>query len=297
MMRTSKAGRDSHKCNLLVVVALTAAAMPQANAATFFAIGADLNTFVPNQLSSVTSSPQAVTPLATLGDGSLGFNGGLTTGPGGTLYGIANDSTGAGSLYTIQSNGTLSLVGAAGGLGFGFLGGLAFNPGVSNFYAAVNDPLGNTTLDSITTGGTPTALGVSLGTGFSGLAFDTANGLFYGIGNDNTGFSTLFSFTQAGPVNTVGGLGFGFGALTYDAASDVFWAIGPVNNAGSQLFQISPAGALSAPLFTLGDGFVELAVTQAPAPASPEPEVIAMTGSGLIGLGFLLRRRKCRNNG
>jgi hypothetical protein len=292
MMRTGKPVNDRSQGKLIAVMAFAAAVVPHAGAATFFAISADLNTFVPNQLSSVTSAPQAVVPAATLGDGSLGFNGGLTTGPGGALYGIANDSTGAGSLYSIQSDGTLSLVGAAGGLGFGFLGGLAFNPGNSTFYAAVNDTLGNTTLNSITTGGSPTALGVSLGTGFSGLAFDTANSLFYGIGNDNTGFSTLFSFTEAGPVNTVGGLGFGFGALTYDAAGDVLWAIGPVNNSGSQLFQVSPAGALSAPFFTLGDGFVELAVTQAPAVGSPEPGVTAMTGAGLIGLGFFLRRNK-----
>jgi hypothetical protein len=274
---------------LLVSVAWAVVVVSQAHATSLFAIGADPNTFVPDQLASVKTSPPGVTTVATLGDGSLAFNGGLTVGPGGLLYGIANDSTGAGSLYKIQSGGALSLVGAAGGLGFGFLGGLAYNPGTNTFYAAINDSGGNSTLDSITTSGTAASLGLNLGTGFSGLAYDKANGLFYGIGNDFTGFSTLYDFGLGGPVNTVGGLGFGFGGLTYEAANGVFWAIAPVNNAGSQLFQLSPAGTLSSPFFTLGDGFVELSVAPV---AAPEPAVSATVGAGLLLLGLCFRRRK-----
>jgi hypothetical protein len=185
-------------------VAWAAVVIPQAHATSFFTISGDPNnSFVPDRFSFVTLSPQSVTYVATLGDGSLGFNGGLTTGPGGTLYGIANDSTGAGSLYSIQSDGTLSPIGAADGLGFGFLGGLAYNPGNWTFYAPVEDSLGNSTLDSITAGGAATVAGLTLGTGFSGLAYDTANGLFFGIGNDFTGFSTLYEFSLAGPVTAV----------------------------------------------------------------------------------------------
>jgi hypothetical protein len=192
------------------------------HATSFYAIGPDPNTFVPDQFVSVTLSTQSVNTIAALGGGLFGFNGGLTEGPSGTLYAIANDATGAGSLYTVQGDGTLALVGASGGLGFGFLGGLAYDNANSTFYAAVNDSGGNTTLYSITSGGAATATGLSLGTGFSGLAYDTASGLFYGIGNDSTGFSTLYDFALAGPVNAVGGLGFGFGALTYDAANESF---------------------------------------------------------------------------
>jgi hypothetical protein len=280
------------KRTLLMVVAWVAAAVPLAHAGSFVAISGDPNnSFVPDQFSSVTLSPQAVTTVATLGDGSLGFNGGLTTGPGGTLYAIANDSTGAGSLYSIQSNGTVSLVGSAGGLGFGFLGGLTYNPGTSAFYAAVQDSLGNDTLESISTGGVATATGLALGTGFSGLAYDTGDGMFFGIGTDGTGFSTLYDFSLSGPVMAVGGLGFGFGALTYDATNNVFWAISPVNNAASQLFQISPAGVVSAPFFTLGDGFVELAVAQVSTAATPEPATTITLGAGLILMAFFLRRK------
>jgi len=264
-----------------------------ARAATLFAVGPDPNTFAPNQLTSVTTTPPAVTTIGTLGDGSLAFNGGLTAGPGGALYGVANDFTGASSLYTIQPNGATSLVG---GLGFGFLGGLAYNPATSAFYAAANDPLGNSALYSITvSGGAVTAVDEveRVGTGFSGLAYDAADGLIYGIGNDNTGFSTLYSFDLASNESAVAGLGFGFGALSYDAAAGLFWAIDPVNNFSSQLFQVSAAGAVSALILTLGDGFAALAVVPPPAAQTPEPVMQSALGAALLGMGiaFLRRRR------
>ncbi len=69
---------------------MVAWAVPLAHATSFFPISADPNnSFVPDRLSSVTYSPGSVTTIATLGDGSLGFNGGLTSGAGGTLYAIA----------------------------------------------------------------------------------------------------------------------------------------------------------------------------------------------------------------
>ncbi len=116
------------------------------NATSLFSISGDPNNFfVPDQFSSLTESPGSVTTVGTLGDGSLGFNGGLTAGPGGVFYAIANDSLGASSFYRVQSNGTISLIGSAGGLGSGFLGGLAYDSANSTFYAAVNDIAGNTT--------------------------------------------------------------------------------------------------------------------------------------------------------
>ena len=87
------------------------------------------------------------------------------------------------------------------------------------------------------------------------------NGLFCGIGNDDTGFSTLCSFSLGGSPTGVAALGYGFGALTYDDANNVTLVIDPVNNFSSQLFQITPSGTESDPLFTLGDGFVELCRT------------------------------------
>lgn len=266
--------------------------VPLVHATSFLSISGDPNNnYVPDQFSSVTYPSGSVTTIATLGDGSLGFNGGLTVGSGGTLYAIANDSSGNSSLYTVQTSGSTALVGSAGGLGSGFLGGLAWDSVNSTLYAASLDALGNTTLYSITIAGVATSTGLALGTGFSGLTFDSTNGLFYGIGNDNTGFSTLYDFSLGGPVTSVVGLGFGYGALTYDAANDVFWAIDPVNNAGSQLFQISSAGVVSGPLFTLGDGFVELAVGSGTGAGVPEPSAAVTLGAGLILIGFLLRRK------
>jgi hypothetical protein len=259
-----------------------------ANANVIFASisGDPTNGFVPDQFSSVDKDQQTVTTVATLGDGSLAFNGGLAYGSGGTLFAIANDFTGAGSLYTIQPDGTLALVGSAGGLGFGFLGGLTYDTQNSTLYAAVTDNLGNTTLDSISNSGTPTALGQSIGTGYSGLAFDSANNSFYGIGNDNSGQSTLYDFTLGNSPAAVSVLGFGFGALTYDVADDLLFALDPVNNAGAQLYSVTPAGSESGPLFTLGDGFVELA-----APA-PEPASAFEVGGILLGSAWLLRKMK-----
>jgi hypothetical protein len=256
-----------------------------ASATSLWTISDDPNNFVPDQLSFANSTLQTVTTVATLGNGSLGFDGGLTTGPGGVLYAIANDSTGAGSFYRVQPNGSTALVGTAGGLGFGFSGGLAYDSANGTFYAAVEDTFGNSSLYSITPGAVSAALSENLGTGFSGLAYDSANGLFYGIGNDTTGFSTLYDFSLGGPVNLVGALGSGFGGLTYDSASNVFWAIQGVNNAGSQLFQISPTGVESNALMTLGDGFVELAVN------TPEPAPFATIGLVLLIGASALRKK------
>jgi hypothetical protein len=271
---------------LLMAALLLSAAAPRAESATILAIGSDPATFVPNQLTLADVAAQSVTTLATLGGGSLGFNGGLTFGPGGLLYAIANDSAGAGSLYQVQLGGSLSLIGPAGGLGSGFYGGLTFDAQNGLFYAAVNDSSGNASLYSITAAGLSTPLGQALGTGFSGLALDSANGLFYGIGNDSSGLSTLYEFSTSGPVNTVAPLGFGFGGLTYDAAGNFFWVISPVANSGAQLFQVTATGAESGPLLTLGDGFFELA---APTAAVPEPGTWTAAGSGLSMLAALMR--------
>jgi len=266
------------------------AAQP-ASASNLWAVSGDPNNFfVPDQFSSIDIPLQTANTIATLGDGSLGFNGGLTAGPGGGLYGIANDSFGAGSFYSIGLDGSAALIGTAGELGTGFLGGLAYDTSNDTFFAAVLDGLGNTSLYRITPGGTAVSLGMNLGTGFSGLAYDSQNGLFYGIGNDNSGNSTLYDFSLGGPVNTVGALGVGFGGLTYDPTLNAFWVIQGVNNAGSQLFQISPAGAESNSLMTLGDGFAELAVTT----TTPEPSTEFEMGAGLILAAWMFRTRRQR---
>jgi hypothetical protein len=276
----------------LVLGALFLAAVSPAHASiTAYVISGDPNnSFVPDQLSSLDFSNQVVTNIATLGDGSLGFNGGFTTGPSGVLYAIANDFSGASSLYSVQRNGTIALIGAQGGLGLGFLGGLTWDPAKSNFYAAALDPFGNTTLYSITTGGTATALVQTLPAGFSGVAYDSANSLFYGIATDNTGLSTLYDFSPGSSSTSLATLGFGFGALSYDSINNVLWAVSPVNNAGSQLYRISPAGVESGPLMTLGDGYVEFA-SAVPEPASWIELTLGLTALLAVGL----RRAHVRN--
>jgi hypothetical protein len=273
---------------------LAAACAAPIQADTFWSISGDpSNGYVPDVLSSVDSGVQTVTNIASMGGASLAFNGGLTMGPGGKLYAIANDSFGNSSFYSIQANGALSLIGSAGGLGQGFLGGLTYDTQNSTFYAAVLDSAGNTSLDSISQTGQATLVDPSLGTGFSGLAFDSANGLFYGIANDNTGFSTLVDFSLSGPVNDVGSLGYGFGALTYDQTNNVFWALAPVNNAASTLFQITALAEESNGIFTLGDGFSELAVqAQAQTTTVPEPATAAELGTAICVLALFLKRKR-----
>jgi hypothetical protein len=271
-------------CVVCALAAMTA------RAATLFGVGPDPSTFVPDQLDLIVT-PGSVSNVGTLGDGTLSFNGGLTFGLGGALYGIANDSTGASSFYQINtSNAGTTLVGSAGGLGDGFLGGLAWDTANSTSYAAVEDTSGNTTLWSISSGGTATNLGQSLGTDFTGLTYDASNGLFYGIGNDSFGNSSLYSFSLGGPVTLVAALGTDYGGITYDSGINAFWLIGNYDNAASQLYQVTTAGVLSSPLMTLGDGFIELA-----APSGvPEPGTGVVVGAVLlIGGGLLkLRRRK-----
>jgi hypothetical protein len=276
---------------------LTAACVAPAQADSFWSIGGDPNNgYVPDVLFSVNSGAQTVTNIAAMGGGNLGFNGGLTVGPGGKLYAIANDSLGNSSFYSIQANGAFSLIGSAGGLGQGFLGGLTYDTQNSTFYAVVLDSAGNTSLDSISQTGQATVVDPSLGSGFSGLAFDSANDLFYGIANDNTGFSTLVDFSLNGPVSDVGALGYGFGALTYDQTKNVFWALAPVNNAASTLFQITALAEESNGIFTLGDGFAELAV-QAQTTTVPEPATALELGTAICLVAVFLKRRVARPTG
>lgn len=279
--RTRRTPPPSCLSGILAIAALLLTATA-ARSTTLLAIGSDPNTFVPDQLVLADVAAQTVNTLATLGDGSLGFNGGLTFGPGGLLYAIANDSSGAGSLYSLHPDGSqLTLLGSAGGLGSGFFGGLAFDSQNGLFYAAADDNSGNASLFSITGDGVATALGQSIGTGFSGLAYDPANGLLYGIGNDNNGASTLYDFAPGGPVQAVASPGTGFGGLTWDAAGNYFDAISPVSNIAGQVFGISPAGTETGPYLTLGDGFFELA---APPASAPEP------ATWLVGVGLLLAK-------
>jgi len=274
----------------LILASISSAA---ANAdSLFYSISGDPNNFyVPDILSTVDADAQTVNNIGPMGGGDLGFNGGLTV-AGGSLYSIANDSQGNSSFYNIHPDGGLSLIGSAGGLGQGFLGGLTYDTQNSIFYAAVLDTQGNTTLDSISQTGSATALGQSLGTGFSGLAFDSANNLFYGIENDDTGFSTLVDFGLTGPVSIVGSLGSGFDALTYDQTNNVFWALAQSFDGSSTLHQITAAGQESNGLLTLpADGFVELAVQSPPAASTPEPATDMELGGGLCLLAIFLKRR------
>jgi hypothetical protein len=77
-----------------------------------FTIGPD-NNFVPRSFTSISVDASSVTSLFNLGDGSLGFNGGLTFRPtDGLFYAIANDGSGNSTIqsFSLAGAGTLTSV-------------------------------------------------------------------------------------------------------------------------------------------------------------------------------------------
>ena len=132
-----------------------------------------------------SASAASVTDVQTpVGDGNIGFNGGLV-GVASLLYGIGNDSFGNATLYSFTDTGqglttvssNFNVTGDA--AGFGFLNGLAAHGGV--FYA-IGD--GGASEDLFQIGnGTATDLGAlnTYGGTYKGLAWDNTIGGFYAI--------------------------------------------------------------------------------------------------------------------
>src|SRR6516162_4108143 len=90
----------------VVGLTLVAAIAGTASGSTLYTFGADgfgaptsLNKMDPVSAASVTN---VQTPV---GDGSVGFNGGLVFNGGGLLYGIGNDSGGNATLYSFSLSG------------------------------------------------------------------------------------------------------------------------------------------------------------------------------------------------
>ena len=278
----------SRSSRWLLTAWLALALAMSANASFIYVIGPDQN-FVPNQL--YLCSADCSNSLGLLGDGvTYGFNGGLAqNGFGLNLYAIANDPSGASSLFTMSLSGMNSLVGAPGSLGSGFTGGLAYDG--ANFFALASDGTGSFGVYQVNVvTGTASPLGVTVGTGFHGFTFNLLDGMFYGIASDDTGESFLYRWHLSGGTLTnftqVAGLGPGFGGLSYDIGRNSLWTIGNVSNAVSVLSEYSLTGA---PLSStaLGDGYSEVAAVL---PAiegheSPEPATAVLTVAALAVLG------------
>ena len=267
-----------------------------------FTIGPDASPFfVPRTLNELPStSPVSASFLADLGDGSVGFNGGLAYDTAdGQLYTIGNDSSGLSTLYSMTTlGGTLTAIG--GGLGVGFNGGLAYDSLNDTFYAIANDFLGNSTLYEVSGAGVATPLG-AIGVGFyGGLTFNANDGNLYAIAGDAFGamrnvVAIDAATVAANPLFDLGDGSVGFnGGLTYDVGADLFYVIGNDFLADSTLFSFTLAGSSTpgddlAPIgSSFGQGFLNAGLALAPEVTPPPPPSTVDEPSTLSLMLFVL---------
>jgi len=261
-----------------------------------------LNQMDPASAASVTN---ILTPV---GDGSIGFNGGLV-GAGGLLYAIGNDSLGNATLYSFGTNGqgltavSSNFNSAGDAASFGFYNGLAASGGV--FYAIGNDGIGGQEALFQIGNGTATELQLlnTFGGTYSGLAWDPAlNGFYAIIAGASAGElqgDLLVSFLLGGPVGVtaqfslldgadsgthLGGLADVGGGVLYDIYTNP-------NTFTGELERLNVSGPVAAN--TLYDSGVPLAQNAGVAfiPSEvPEPGSLGAAGLALI-LALRLRRR------
>jgi hypothetical protein len=308
MMQRWSNRRRSLLIRLLNLFVCAAFSVSAARAGSLFAINGDNFFATHNQFVSVNTSPPTVAPVATLPHLT---DGGLTGGPGGVLYGIENITVGSqiqSSLYRIQTDGTMSLAGVLPGLAPDEIlpgyAALTYDPADGALYG-LTGTLGaqvrvhrilldsGGSISSVTTVETLTGfLDVSL---FTGLTYDTADGMFWGTTNFGCcgGISNLVNFDLAGHSAFGSGFTSDIGGVTYDAATNDFWAIQNFAGDGgpSQLIHLSTIGAVSAPLLTLGNSTVQLAAIP-DARSVPEPSSLVLLGSGIVMIAGIAGRKK-----
>lgn len=241
----------------------------------------------PRQLVSIDASGGGPLSVATLGDGSLAFNGGLVyRSDTGRFYAVANDGTFTSStLYSFGLDGNLTVEKI---LGDNFFGGLAWDGSV--FYVFGGD-VSDQTLYAYDPGADTVAPIGSTGAGIvGGLAWDGIGGVLYGISLAPFGDSYLNqidpSTGQATPLFLLGS-GFLGGIAVH--GSDLYSIADP---GSSHLYRFGPGGP-AVQLQNLGEGFYSagLVIGASGPSAVPEPSASLLIGSGLIGLAFVGRRR------
>jgi MYXO-CTERM domain-containing protein len=290
---------------VLVASAVTITVPLTAQADALFTIGpdADFSPRVLNQLPK--AAPVSASPLASLGDGSIGFNGGLAYDTSNAmLYAIGNDSQGGSALYSFTtSGGSLTSIAA---LGSGFNGGLAYDSADGNFYAIANDNSAASRLYRVTPAGVATPLSTGpIGSGFyGGLSYDSSDGNLYAIAGDASGTTRTLAKIDIPSVSAMplfglgdGSLGFN-GGLAYDNAANLFYVIGNDFGGNSTLFSFTLGGTgtdLTPIGASFGQGFLNVGLALAPAVTTPtvdEPPTLALVA--LIALLGLAGRRSNR---
>jgi hypothetical protein len=286
----------------LLVVAL--AVSGPTSAALLYTIGPDAAS-VPRNLATV--DPGGATPRFDLGDGSLGFNGGLAYDTANNrFYAIANDSLGNSSLVSFTLGGAGSVTTLA-SLGTGFIGGLAYNSADGYLYGISTDFMGNSSLYKISAdGSTVTSLGV-LGVGYQGgLTYNADDGKLYAISADMFGVQSqldAIDITGAPSVSTValgdGSVSFN-GGIAYDPGADLFYAISNDSSAASTLDSFTFASA-SAPtaIAALGFGYLNASLAFGPdfnggGGSVPEPSSFALLLAAMLSWTLLDRARRRR---
>jgi hypothetical protein len=288
----------------LVLAALVLGGGSAFGAITFSTIGPD-NGGVPRALTSISLPGGPVTPQFSLGDGSLGFIGGLTFDPlNGQMYAIASDSFGNSLLESFSPGG--GAVTQVMNLGNGFTSGLTFDSADGNLWAISNDfvSTGHSFLNRISLSAAQVTPIVDLGLGFEGgglftggLTYDPNNGLFYAMSADGNGVSRQFNsiaLSGASGFSTfVFSLGIGFdsynGGLVFNPGDNRFYAISNDSSGNSTLRSFSLGGGLIVSELGLGQGFNNVGLTLAESSAVPEPSSALLV---FLGLYVCTRSRK-----
>lgn len=252
--------------------------------------------------------PGTSTPLATLGDGSMAFNGGLVySSAASRFFAIGNDGAGGSSLvsFTAAAPGsfTLNQPLAMGG----FTGGLAIHG--NSLYAVSTDFNGTSSLYSMDlNGGSLSLLGTLRGALYAGLAFDADDGLLYGIAGDTWGVGrSVRRISLSGGVSDSelfqlgdGSVAFN-GGLAYDDQADLFHVIANDAMAASTLmsFDLTGAASLTALGGSLGAGYLNAGLAIGPAGGGggggstvPEPAMPALLLA--VALAWAAARRATR---
>ena len=298
---------------------LLAAALMAGNAATaeagtlLYTFGGDFVSLnangTPDSLNSMNpSSVASVTNVQTpVGDGSIGFTGGLVA-VNYLLYGIGNDNNGAATLYSMKPNGqNLTAVSSSfnitgGAAGIGFINGLT---AIGNTFYAIGSGPSTEGLYQISSGSATLVQTLNtFGGTYAGLAWDASLNDFYGLlaNGTNPDFCVgdcLVRFPLSGPVSVVAHLttldgstaGTHLGGLADLGGGILFDIYTNPNTFTGELEQINLNGSPSA--VTLYDSGVPLAQNAGLAIITPEPATTAGIAAALL-LCVILRRPMLR---